>query len=131
VNGKVVQRSEFTESIQHNAKRVYANGPLYKERQALVEHPFGTIKRQWGFDHIMTKKGIKAASADLGLIAIAYNLRRMFNLKTIKAPLHKALKRYIAVLKTEILALFPIFKLKILLYDNSLSIFHFKLFLKL
>jgi hypothetical protein len=25
-----------------------------------------------GFDHILTKKGIKAASADFGLIAIAY-----------------------------------------------------------
>jgi|TARA_B100000378_G_scaffold31506_1_gene23562 hypothetical protein len=29
----------------------------------------------------MTKKGIKAASADFGLIALAYNLRRLFNSK--------------------------------------------------
>jgi hypothetical protein len=52
----------------------------YKQRQAIVEHPFGTIKRQWGFDHIMTKKTIERASADVGLIFTAYNLRRIINI---------------------------------------------------
>ncbi|WP_335967366.1 transposase, partial [Galbibacter sp. PAP.153] len=80
VNGKVVQRSQYTEHIQRNIERAEANEMLYNKRQALAEHPFGTIKRQWGFDHIMTKKGIRAASADLGLIALAYNLKRMFKL---------------------------------------------------
>ena len=79
INGKVVQRSEFTGYIQANAKRVEQSQQLYKKRQALVEHPYGTIKRQWGFDHIITKKGIKVASADLGLMALAYNLKRLFN----------------------------------------------------
>lgn len=84
-NGKVIQRSQFTQNIQNNAQRVYKNESLYKKRQALVEHPYGTLKRQWGFDHIMTKKGIKAASADFGLMTLAYNLKRIFKLiKTIK-----------------------------------------------
>jgi len=81
VNGKIVQRSEFTQFIEANAKRVEESGNTYKKRQAIVEHPFGTIKRQWGFDHIMTKKGIPSASADFGLTALAYNLRRLFNIK--------------------------------------------------
>lgn len=81
-NGKIIQRTEFTQNIQENARRIAQSGELYKKRQALVEHPYGTIKRQWGFDHIMTKKGIKAASADFGLIALAYNLRRLFNIKS-------------------------------------------------
>ena len=81
INGKVIQRSQYTQNIQDNAKRIAQSGALYKKRQALVEHPYGTIKRQWGFDHIMTKRGIKAASADFGLIALAYNLRRLFNSK--------------------------------------------------
>ncbi|WBL20870.1 IS1182 family transposase [Zunongwangia sp. HRR-M8] len=80
-NGKIIQRTQFTKSIQGNAKRIEQSGELYKKRQALVEHPYGTMKRQWGFDHIMTKRGIKAASADFGLIALAYNLRRLFNSK--------------------------------------------------
>ncbi|MEI6866120.1 hypothetical protein [Flavicella sp.] len=37
------------------------------------------MKRQWGFDHIMTKKSIKRASADVGFIFIAYNLKRITN----------------------------------------------------
>ena len=53
---------------------------LYQKRQAIVEHPFGTIKRQWGFDYIMTKKTMKRASADVGLVFTAYNLRRIFNI---------------------------------------------------
>jgi len=50
------------------------------QRQAIVEHPFGTIKRQWGFDHIMTKKTKEIASADVGFICIAYHLKRMMNI---------------------------------------------------
>lgn len=79
-NGKILQRSEFTTFIERNARRVTQRPDVYKKRQALVEHPFGTIKRQWGFDHIITKKGIPAASADFGLIALAYNLKRLIKL---------------------------------------------------
>lgn len=79
-NGKILQRSEFTGFIEQNARRVTEQPDIYKKRQALVEHPFGTIKRQWGFDHIITKKGIPAASADFGLIALAYNLKRLMNI---------------------------------------------------
>ena len=53
---------------------------LYRKRQAIVEHPFGIIKRQWDFYYIMTKKSIKHATADVGLIFTCFNLRRIFNL---------------------------------------------------
>ena len=53
---------------------------LYKQRQSIVEHPYGTIKRAWGFDYIITKKGIRRASADAGLMFIAYNLKRLINI---------------------------------------------------
>lgn len=79
-NGKILQRSEYTRFIEQNAKRVSEEPETYKKRQALVEHPFGTMKRQWGFDHILTKKGIHAASADFGFIALAYNLKRLVKL---------------------------------------------------
>jgi len=80
-NGKIVQRSEFTSYIENNAKEVAKNPNTYKKRQALVEHPFGTIKRQWGYHYIITKKGRKMASADFGLIALVYNLKRMIKLE--------------------------------------------------
>ncbi|MFT6879909.1 MAG: hypothetical protein ACJARG_000836, partial [Arcticibacterium sp.] len=36
----------------------------------------------WGFDHIMTKKSMKHASADVGFIFLAYNLKRILNLSS-------------------------------------------------
>jgi len=92
-NGKIVQRSEFTPFIEHNRRAVTKQPAIYKKRQALVEHPFGTIKRQWGFDHIMTKTGIAEASADFGLIAITYNMKRLINLGWKAKSLINSLKK--------------------------------------
>jgi len=78
--GKGIQRSEYQEYIQHNKEQVGLNKALYKRRQAIVEHPYGTIKRQWGFSYIMTKKSSQRASADVGLMMTAYNLRRIINI---------------------------------------------------
>jgi transposase len=78
--GRLIERSEYTEVIAENAARMEADLPLYLRRQAIVEHPYGIIKRAWGFYYIMTKKSIKRASADVGLMAIAFNLCRIFNI---------------------------------------------------
>lgn len=78
--GKGIQRSEYQEYINSNKERIENNKDYYRRRQAIVEHPYGTIKRQWGFSYIMTKKYIKRAQADVGLIFIAYNLRRLINI---------------------------------------------------
>jgi hypothetical protein len=53
-----------------------------KGAKALVEHLFGTMKRQWRFSYILTKMGIDRANADVGLMLIAYNLRRIENILT-------------------------------------------------
>ena len=79
-SGRFIERSEHMDLIDANKKRVLENRDLYRKRQAIVEHPFGIIKRQWGFDYVMTKKTMLHASADVGLIFTAYNLRRIFNL---------------------------------------------------
>jgi transposase len=80
VRGKGIHRSEFHEYIQHNKDRIELNTKLYKRRQAIVEHPYGTIKRQWGFSYIMTKNSLERASADVGFMMTAYNLRRIINI---------------------------------------------------
>ncbi len=88
--GKGIQRSEYQEYINRNKERITNNKEYYRRRQAIVEHPYGTIKRQWGFSYIMTKKYIKRAEADVGLIFTAYNLRRLINIVGIKE-----LKKYL------------------------------------
>src|SRR5665811_79821 len=79
-NGRILERSEYADLIHANKLRLDSNKKLYLRRQAIVEHPYGIIKRQWGFSYIMTKKSIKRASADVGLIFVAYNLRRIMNI---------------------------------------------------
>ncbi|MCK4700006.1 MAG: transposase, partial [Bacteroidales bacterium] len=91
--GKGVQRSEYQKQINRNRERIEQNQDYYRRRQAIVEHPYGTIKRQWGFSYILTKKFKERASADVGFMFIAYNLRRIMNIVG-----KKALKKYLEVL---------------------------------
>ena len=79
-NGKVIQRRKYAQNIQDNKTRIENNPTAYKKRQAIVEHPYGTIKRQWGFSYISTKKYKIRASADVGLMFVAYNIRRIMNI---------------------------------------------------
>jgi transposase len=79
-NGKIVQRRQYAQNIEENRQRIEHNKSTYKRRQAIVEHPYGTIKRQWDFSYIITKKFMQRASADVGLMFTAYNLRRIINI---------------------------------------------------
>jgi len=78
--GRLIQRSEYAEYYERNRINTIEKEHLYKRRQTIVEHPYGTIKRQWGFSYILTKEGIKRASADVGFMFIAYNLRRIISI---------------------------------------------------
>lgn len=83
--GRTLKRSEFAKNIESNQQRMRECKGKYRERKSIVEHPFGTMKRQWGFDHIMTKKYIERATADVGLIFSCYNLRRLISILGIPA----------------------------------------------
>ncbi len=78
--GRVIERTAYAHLVEANRKRMEEQYELYRKRQTIVEHPFGIIKRQWGFYYIMTKKNMKRASADVGLIFTAFNLKRIFNI---------------------------------------------------
>ena len=78
--GRLIEHTEYTPYIEQNRRNIEKNKDLYCRRQAIVEHPFGVMKRQWGFYYILSKKGMVRASADVGLIFIAYNLRRLINI---------------------------------------------------
>lgn len=98
--GRMLERSEYQPYIEQNKKNIEANTKTYKKRQAIVEHPYGIIKRQWGFYYITTKKGIKRASADVGLMFVAYNLRRLMNIID-KNSFQKFLKELVLLFFTE------------------------------
>ena len=98
---RLIQRSEYAEYYERNRINTIEMEHLYKRRQAIVEHPYGTIKRQWGFSYILTKKGINRANSDVGFMFIAYNLRRIGNILT-----RDLLKEYLRMLVSLFLAIF-------------------------
>ena len=56
---------------------------LYKQRQSIVEHPFGTIKRSWGFTYTLLK-GKEKVNCEWSLIQICYTLRRSVSILGVK-----------------------------------------------
>jgi transposase len=90
---RILSRTTFAEYYEANRKAFQEKEKLYKRRQAIVEHHYGTLKRQWGFSYILTKKGMERASSDVGFMFIAYNLRRIGNILT-----RDRLKEYLRIL---------------------------------
>ena len=89
--GKLISRTEHSWLLERNQRLANENKTLYKQRKAIVEHPYGTIKRQTM--GISTKKGMHRASADVGLMFTAYNFRRLINILG-----QENLKKYFSVL---------------------------------
>jgi len=113
-HGRLIERSEYADNIEQNKKNIEANQKLYKRRQAIVEHPYGTIKRQWGFNYILTKQGMERASSDVGFIFISYNLRRIINILGFKR-----FKKYLEILVFNILKIINNIRLKIINFNES------------
>jgi len=42
---RIIERHKYTEAIEINRENLAANPEIYAQRQSIVEHPFGTIKR--------------------------------------------------------------------------------------
>lgn len=82
---KEVCRHAHASSAERNDKRLSENQVLYKQRQMLVEHPFGTIKRTMGIRQFATR-GKESVAAEVALIFLCYNLKRLVNIFGI-APL--------------------------------------------
>jgi transposase len=78
-NGRLIERSQYAEAMEANAKRIANEKEKYALRQQIIEHPFGIIKRQWDYDYVLLK-GMKKCEAELGLIFSVYNFRRLLSI---------------------------------------------------
>jgi hypothetical protein len=52
---------------------------MIKQRSALAEHPFGTIKQNLGWSHFLMRGKTKVAGEN-ALIMFTYNFKRLLNL---------------------------------------------------
>lgn len=78
-HGKMIERTEYEANLERNNAALQANIALYKKRQAIVEHPFGTQKRQWNMTHTLLK-GKEKVNGEFAIIFLSYNFRRILTL---------------------------------------------------
>jgi len=76
---RTITREEDEGLMDAMAARVAAHPEKMKSRKALVEHPFGTIKRALGYTYFLVK-GLDMVRAEWSLITLSYNLKRVLNL---------------------------------------------------
>jgi transposase len=79
LNKRIIQRSEYQDAVDINNNNIKQNPHYYKRRQAIVEHPFGTIKRHFGFTHTLLK-GLQKVNGEMNLIMFCYNFLRTKNI---------------------------------------------------
>ena len=77
--GRIIQRSIYQDAVDANNRRVMMEKEKYRKRQEMVEHPFGIVKRQWGYDHVLMK-GIDKVETESNLIFLCYNLKRVIKI---------------------------------------------------
>ena len=76
---RIIHRSEYQDAVDINNNNIKTNPHYYKRRQAIVEHPFGTIKRHLGYTHTLLK-GLQKVNGEFNLIMFCYNFIRTKNI---------------------------------------------------
>lgn len=112
--GRFIERTEYQEYTDRNNDRVSLNPEYYKKRQQVIEHQFGTLKRQWHFDYTLTRTKEKVLG-EVYLAFTCYNLKRACSILGFETLINK------------IKDVFSLVLIKYPRYRNSKM--HFKLFL--
>jgi len=76
---RTITREENEALMEAMAARVKAQPQKMKLRKQLCEHPFGTIKRWFGYTHFLLK-GLEKVRTEWSLITLVYNLKRVLKL---------------------------------------------------
>ena len=76
---RTITREENEHLMEAMAARMQAQPEKFKLRKTLAEHPFGTIKRWFGYTHFLLK-GLMKVQCEWDLTTLAYNLKRVLNL---------------------------------------------------
>lgn len=74
-----IRRLPYQDKLDIVDERTKKNKELYRKRQEIVEHPFGTIKAVWGYKQFLCRT-IPKVRAEISLAYLAYNMRRVVNI---------------------------------------------------
>jgi transposase len=81
---RIIKRNEQHDIYDIVNKIMDENKHIYKERQEIVEHVFGTVKRSLGYTYFLTR-GNESVKAESYMHFLAYNLKRVINIIGVKA----------------------------------------------
>jgi transposase len=82
-DNRTITREANEGLMEAMARRMKAQPGKFKLRKTLAEHPFGTIKRWFGYTHFLLK-GLEKVRTEWSLTTLAYNLKRVLNLVSFK-----------------------------------------------
>jgi transposase len=77
-----INRNPDEHFVEDMRARVAAAPEILRRRKAIVEHPFGTMKRWMNQGYFLTR-GLQSVRAEFSLTVLAYNLKRAFALLTV------------------------------------------------
>lgn len=81
--GRIISRSKHQDFLDIVDARTLNNMDKYHQRQMIVEHPFGTVKRTMNAGYFLTR-GLKSVEAEAALTFLAYNIKRVINILGVK-----------------------------------------------
>lgn len=109
--GREIDRSQYADAVAENNKRYHANAQLYRKRQEINEHIFGTIKRQWGYNYT-NLTGLEKVNGEHSLIMLVYNIKRSINILGVPELIAK-LQKWNSPYKAKVLFLLKTMYLKL------------------
>jgi len=69
--------------IAHRERMAQRGSEKMRLRAAIAEHPFGTLKQQCGWTHLLLR-GFQKVNAELDLLMLSYNFKRVLNILGVK-----------------------------------------------
>lgn len=78
---RFVTRHLYEEALQANAQRMAQSPHMMQLRRQTVEHPFADLKHRILGNARLLMRGLNGAKSELSIAVLAYNLKRVFNMK--------------------------------------------------
>ena len=98
---RTVARGEYADIFDEADQAFMTNIELYKLRQQIVEHPFGTVKRTMDGGYFLLRRRRKVRT-EVALLFLGYNLKRVYNVMgfdEIMARLDSLIRRFLRFLR--------------------------------
>jgi hypothetical protein len=77
-SSRKIERWEHQAVVERNEQRMNENPQTVRQRSALVEHPFGTLKHRAGMHHFLMR-GLEKCAGEFSLMVLGYNFTRAIN----------------------------------------------------